>query len=101
MDTHFMLCDQYLVEDKEMRQNGLKRLMAIFSFNRYGDQGKDKYSFHVRGKEGIEIIPGSRARLCALKWYQKDTYRAGLLGGLLGFLSSLTILGLKGLFRIP
>ncbi len=101
MDTHFMLCDQYLVEDVNLRGVAPKRLVAVFSFNSYGDQSKDKYSFHVRGRDGIEIIPGSRARLSGLRWYQKDTYRAGLLGGLLGFFSSLMLLGLKVYFRLP
>lgn len=100
MET-FMLCDKYLVEDVNRREISPKRLLAIFSFNRYGDQGKEKYTFHVSGKEGIEIIPGSRARLLGLKWYQKDTYRAGLWGGFIGFLCSLALLGLRAYFRLP
>ena len=100
MGPHFMLCNEYMVQDKNFKDSKPKRLLAIFSMNMPGDQGKDKYSFHVRGKEGVEIIPGSRAILSSLKWYQKDTYRAGLLGGFLGFLSSLVILGLKNYLGI-
>lgn len=90
MEKHFLLCDKYFVENTK-DQSKPKRLIAIYSFNEYGDQGKDKYTFHVQGKNGIELIPGNQANLIPLKWYQKDTYKAGILGGIIGFLLSLAL----------
>ena len=98
--SNYILCDKYLIKDRGSKEKP-KRLMGIFSFNQYGDQGKDKYSYHVHSrKNGVEVIPGQRAELLDLKWYHKDTYWAGIMGGVIGFLSSLAVLGLKNLLKL-
>ena len=97
--SNLILCDKYLVKNINNKEKP-RRLVAIFSFNEYGDQGKHKYTFHFQGDEGIETIPGAKAKLIPLKWYQKDTYKAGLLGGVIGFLASIAILGIKNYFGL-
>ena len=88
MNQELILCDAYLVKKKGDKA---KRLFGIFSFNQYGSQGKDKYTFHVLGKAGIETVAGTDAVLMPLKWYQKDVYRSAILGGIAGFLFSLLV----------
>ena len=93
-DRQFMLCDKYFVEETD-KKGKAKRLVAVYSWNEYGSQGKDKYSFHVEGQNGIEVISGAKAKLMPLSWYQKDTYKAGVLGGIIGFLASLALMLIK------
>lgn len=96
-ERNFILCDKYFVE--EVNQTGKpKRLVAIYSWNQYGDQGRDKYTFHVEGKNGIETISGVNGKLIPLKWYQQDTYHAGILGGIIGFLASLAVMFIQNKF---
>ena len=62
-------------------------MFGFLSFNRYGDQGSEKFTFHVITPEGIiKAVPGGDAELLPLKWWQTDTFRAGVFGGFLGAL---------------
>jgi hypothetical protein len=88
MSQEFILCDAYLVKKGNERR---KRLFGIMSFNQYGSQGKDKYTFHVLGTNGIETISGADGILMPLKGYQKNVYRSAFLGGTLGFILSLLV----------
>lgn len=96
-ESHFILCDKYLVEEVN-KAGKQRRLIAIYSWNQYGDQGRDKYTFHVEGKDGIETISGATGKLIPLKWYQQDTYMAGILGGIIGFLASLAVMFIQNKF---
>ncbi len=93
MNAQFMLCDKYLVK---MRNSACKsrRLFAIFSTNMPGSQNEENLTYYVHGDKGIELVAGASADLTDLKWHQKETYQAGILGGLIGFISSLALLGL-------
>lgn len=96
-ERQFILCDKYLVE-KDGKNGKPKKLAAIYTWNEYGDQGRDKYTFHVEGKDGIETISGTNGNLVPLKWHQQDTYKAGILGGIIGFLASLAIMYIQNKF---
>lgn len=63
--------------------------------NQPGSQNAKYLTYYVHGKEGIELIGGTDGELQDLRWYQIDTYRAWIFGGLIGFLFSIALTGLK------
>ena len=81
-DDAFIPLKEYRVRKRS--DGRIFRMFGFLSFNRYGDQGKEKFSFHVLTPKGIEIISGKDAELLPLVWWQKDAIVAGVIGGVIG-----------------
>lgn len=82
MPDDFIPLKEYVVKDKS--DGKTYRMFGVLSFNRYGDQAQEKFSFHVLTKTGFRIISGRNAELLPLRWWQKDTIVASIIGGTMG-----------------
>ena len=78
----FIPLKEYRVKKKS--DGEIYRMFGLLSFNQYGEQGPERFSFHVLTRNGVEIIPGSDAELLPLRWWQKDSIVAGIIGGVIG-----------------